>query len=281
MLFVFVTDDNNAECNVAAQLLLFDYDDMQISNDYTLAMTFSRAKCPKQLCILPPFASSASSEAKEAGSICVVCADGSIEIYSLADFQVTSVIEEEGEQFEAVVYCRNLERLCCCSRQGGMLFYSLNDGENDSGDELLEMEEDCSTTLTHGMDLSVTDGIRNAAGTDTTIGDGMITVDVSNDAIAATTSQGANVQTSPSAISLMGSNANLLAYKTSDLTLEDLRVFYALTQFDDKLTVYSAEVPSCWNDLGQVQKQRKQSQNMRHGGDERDFTKTWRLHNDA
>lgn len=162
-----------------------------------------------------------------------------------------------------------------------MLFYSLNDGENDSGDELLEMEEDCSTTLTHAMDLSVTDGIRNVAGTDTAIGDGMITVDVSNDAIAATSSQGANVQTSPSAISLMGSNANLLAYKTSDLTLEDLRVLYVLTQFDDKLTVYSAEVPSCWNDLGQVQKQRKQSQNMRHGGDERDFTKTWRLHNDA
>ncbi|KAH8417362.1 hypothetical protein KR222_009764, partial [Zaprionus bogoriensis] len=275
-------DENNAECNVAAQLLLFDYDDQQISNDYTLAMTFSRAKCPKQLCILPPFASSASAEAKEAGSICVVCADGCIEIYSLADFQVTSVIEEEGEHFEAVVYCRNLDRLCCCSRQGGMLFYSLNDSENDSGDELLEMEEDCSTTLTHGIELSVTDGIRNVAGTDAVMGEGIITVDVgNNDASAATTSQSAHVQTSPSAISLMGSNANLLAYKTADLTLEDLRVFYALTQFDDKLTVYSAEVPSCWNDLGQVQKQRKQSQNMRHGGDERDFTKTWRLHNDA
>jgi len=93
--------------------------------------------------------------------------------------------------------------------------------------------------------------------------------------------QGAHVQTSPSASSAPSTNANLLAYKTADLTLEDLKVFYALTQFDDKLTVYSAEVPSCWNDIGQVQNQRKQSQNMRHGGDERDFTRTWRLHNDA
>ncbi|TDG43863.1 hypothetical protein AWZ03_009727 [Drosophila navojoa] len=274
-------DENNAECNVAAQLLLFDYDDVQISNDYTLAMTFSRAKCPKQLCILPPFVSTASAEIKETGSICVVCADGCIEIYSLANFQVTSVIEEEGEHFVAVVYCRNLDRLCCCSRQGGMLFYSLNDGENDSGDELLEMEDDCSTTLTHAMDLSVTDGVRNVAGADPVIGDTILCGDGGSDAVAGTSSQNVHVQTSPSAASLMGNNANLLAYKTSDLSLEDLRVLYALTQFDDKLTVYSAEVPSCWNDLGQVQKQRKQSQNMRHGGDERDFTRTWRLHNDA
>lgn len=278
---LLISDENNAECNVAAQLLLFDYDDVQISNDYTLAMTFSRAKCPKQLCILPPFVSSTSAEIKETGSVCVVCADGCIEIYSLADFQATSVIEEEGEHFEAVVYCRNLDRLCCCSRQGGMLFYSLSDGENDSGDELLEMEDDCSTTLTHAMDLSVTDGVRNIAGADSVTGDTMIYSDGGSDAVAGTSSQNAHVQTSPSAASLMGNNANLLAYKTSDLTLEDLRVLYALTQFDDKLTVYSAEVPSCWNDLGQVQKQRKQSQNMRHGGDERDFTRTWRLHNDA
>ncbi|XP_062126380.1 baculoviral IAP repeat-containing protein 6 isoform X3 [Drosophila sulfurigaster albostrigata] len=274
-------DDNNAECNVAAQMLLFDYDDLQISNDYTLAMTFSRAKCPKQLCILPPSMSSASSDVKAAGSICVVCADGCIEIYSLDDFQVTSVIEEEGEHFEAVVYCRNLDRLCCCSRQGGMLFYSLNDGENDSGDELLEMDEDCSTTLTHAADLSVTDGARNMADADTIMIDGNISVDVCNEAAATTSSQSVHVQTSPSTVSLLANNANLLAYKTTDYTLEDLRLLYALTQFDDKLTVYSAEVPSCWNDLGQVQKQRKQSQNMRHGGDERDFTRTWRLHNDA
>ncbi|KQS39320.1 uncharacterized protein Dere_GG17289, isoform B [Drosophila erecta] len=279
--------DNNAEGNVAAQLLVFDYDDTQISNDYTLAMTFSRAKFPKQLCILPHFNS--SPEHKDAGSICVVCADGTVEIYSLADFQGTMVIEEEGEHFESVVYCRNLDRLCCCSRQGGLLFYSLSEGENDSGDELLEMDDDCSTTLTQAADVSVTDGARQLGGTDllgkTLLANESICVDVGSEAAAVPNSssaaQGAHVQTSPSAASAAASNANLLAYKTSDLTIEDLKVFYALTQFDDKLTVYSAEVPSCWNDLGQVQKQRKQSQNMRHGGDERDFTRTWRLHNDA
>ncbi|EDX13491.1 GD20723 [Drosophila simulans] len=279
--------DNNAEGNVAAQLLVFDYDDTEISNDYTLAMTFSRAKFPKQLCILPHFNS--SPEHKDAGSICVVCADGTVEIYSLADFQGTMVIEEEGEHFESVVYCRNLDRLCCCSRQGGLLFYSLSEGENDSGDELLEMDDDCSTTLTQAADVSVTDGGRQLGGTDllgkTLLANESICMDVGSEAAAipnsSSAAQGAHVQTSPSAASAPSTNANLLAYKTADLTLEDLKVFYALTQFDDKLTVYSAEVPSCWNDLGQVQNQRKQSQNMRHGGDERDFTRTWRLHNDA
>jgi len=266
---------------------VFDYDDTEISNDYTLAMTFSRAKFPKQLCILPHFNS--SPEHKDAGSICVVCADGTVEIYSLADFQGTMVIEEEGEHFESVVYCRNLDRLCCCSRQGGLLFYSLSDGENDSGDELLEMDDDCSTTLTQAADVSVTDGGRQLARTDllgkTLLANESICMDAGSEAAAipnsSSAAQGAHVQTSPSTSSAPSTNANLLAYKTADLTLEDLKVFYALTQFDDKLTVYSAEVPSCWNDIGQVQNQRKQSQNMRHGGDERDFTRTWRLHNDA
>ncbi|XP_068153762.1 baculoviral IAP repeat-containing protein 6 isoform X3 [Drosophila tropicalis] len=285
-------DENNAESNAAAaQLLLFDYDDTQISNDYTLAMTFSRAKCPKQLCILPQYAtgnssSSATSEQKEMGALCVVCADGSVEIYSLSDFQSTTVIEEEGEHFETVVYCRNLDRLCCCSRQGAMLFYSLSEGENDSGDELLEMEDDCNATLTtQGIaDMSVTDGGRTGSGRIEQAGKSLnaaeaISIDVGSE-VASTSGQSANVQTSPSIISLLANVTNLLAYKTTDLSLDDLRVFYALTQFDDKLTVYSAEVPSCWNDLGQVQKQRKQSQNMRNG-DEREFTRTWRLHNDA
>lgn len=275
---------------MAAQLLVFDYDDTQISNDYTLAMTFSRAKCPKQLCILPHFNSSTEQkEQKDAGSICVVCADGSVEIYSLADFQGTMVIEEEGEHFESVVYCRNLDRLCCCSRQGGLVFFSLSEGENDSGDELLEMEDECSTTLTQAAaDVSVTDGARHVSGagadlmSKTLMASDSICVDVGSEAAASSTAgQSAHVQTSPSAASMAAGSANLLAYKSADLTLDDLKLFYALTQFDDKLTVYSAEVPSCWNDLGQVQKQRKQSQNLRHGGDERDFTRTWRLHNDA
>ncbi|XP_030370289.1 baculoviral IAP repeat-containing protein 6 isoform X2 [Scaptodrosophila lebanonensis] len=288
------TNDNNAECNVAAQLLLFDYDDTQISNDYTLAVTFSRAKSPKQLCILPPFN---HAEQKETGAICVVCSDGSVEIYSLADFQPTHIIEEEGEHFEAVVYCRNLERLCCCSRQGVMLFFSLSEGDNDSGDEMLEIEDDCSTALIQAnasIDVTVTDAARDGAGAEpvnpakgeiTTNMNDVITIDVSNtpatDSGSIAASSSSQVQTSPSTMSILANNSNLLANKTSELTLEDLRIFYALIQFDEKLTVYSAEVPSCWNDLGQVQKQRKQSQNLRHGGDDREFTHTWRLHNDA
>lgn len=66
----------------------------------------------------------------------------------------------------------------------------------------------------------------------------------------------------------------------SDLTLIDLKLLYYLTLFDEMLTPYSAEVPSCWNELVQAQKQRRHPHNIRPG-DDGHLTKTWRLHNDA
>nr|XP_014092668.2 baculoviral IAP repeat-containing protein 6 isoform X3 [Bactrocera oleae] len=332
--------DFNSEA-VAAQLLLFDYVDSAISNEYTLAVTFSRTKCPQQLCILPNFQTSDDEQNSfntDSGALCVVCADGSMEIYSLTDFQPVTVVEEEGEHFVSVAYCRSLDRLCGCTRSGSLIFYSLNDAENESGDEMLEMEEDCKTALvtTYPQRPSENDFLNTDAGNrnialskvSVTVPDGLSrnvapTVSTSTSSVSigvehltddnqyfgieslltasnikidcsgqgSSSSSGLNgslnnnslsqSSPSPSTSSInAASTSNLLAYKTSELSLDDLRTLYELTQFDDVLALYTAEVPSCWNDLVQAQKQRKQPQHLRHG-DDTQFTKTWRLHNDA
>ncbi|XP_036324883.1 baculoviral IAP repeat-containing protein 6 isoform X2 [Rhagoletis pomonella] len=326
---------------VTAQLLLFDIDST-ISNEYTLAVTFSRAKCPQQLCILPSF-HVADYEQKDLhidpGALCVVCADGSMEIYSLTDFQPITVVEEDGEQFVSVAYCRSLDRLCGCTRNGSLIFYSLNDAENESGDEMLEMEEDCNAVLAAssapisggnifsniggcsgnsipgGTSVTVPDGVsRNVGGAtasattnSVSVRAGELTIDkqsLSNTSLLPVPNikvdcSGQGCSSSPSGYGIINNcnfsqsspspssssiNAvaasNFLAYKTNYFSLDDLRTLYELTQFDDVLALYTAEVPSCWNDLVQAQKQRKQPQHLRHG-DDTQFTKTWRLHNDA
>ena len=74
--------------------------------------------------------------------------------------------------------------------------------------------------------------------------------------------------------------SDILAYKQDNISLNTLRILYSLTLFDEMLTPYSAEVPGCWSELEQAQKQRRHSQNLRPGDDSH-LTKTWRLHNDA
>lgn len=305
---------------MAAQILLFDYVDGAITNDYSMALTFNRSKCPQQICILPSF--QLSAERRQCAAICAVCLDGSIELFSLQDFCPITTIEEEGIHFVSVAYCRSLDRLCGSTRNGTLIFYSLNDADNESGDEMLEMEEECNTTLIPqssqqtnqlnvSSEISVTDGScpNNAAeyakdkmSHGITSGNSQKQIDVimspssflnsPNIKVDCATAQqqscfvaGSGIsQSSPSpsssSVAAAAAASNLLAYKSSDLTLDDLQTLFNLTQFDHSLTVYSAEVPSCWNDLVNVQKQRKQPQHLRNGDDSQ-FTKTWRLHNDA
>ncbi|XP_073817547.1 BIR repeat containing ubiquitin-conjugating enzyme isoform X2 [Musca autumnalis] len=286
---------NEEEPTIGGQLLLFDCLNGVIPNEHKIAMTFSRQNYPKQICMLPNFqtiqiGSESSSVTTNCGAFCVVCADGSIEIISLADFQRISTIKEEKHHFTSVAYCRSLERLCCCTRRGSLIFYSLNDADNESGDEMIDIEEEaCPTALSGGgIGRCVTDGVRPQKGgeqqgaeglpsmddllrytTPTTTSSGFTTsikVDCGS-GIAGSVSQ---ASPSPSSTSMnSATTSNLLAYRSGELTLDDLRTLYSLTQFDDKVVPYTAEVPSCWNDLVQAQKQRKQSQH------------TWRLHNDA
>lgn len=72
---------------------------------------------------------------------------------------------------------------------------------------------------------------------------------------------------------------DLIAHR-KDLSVNDLKMLYSLTLFDEMLTPYSAEVPGCWTELVQAQKQRRHPQNLSPGEDTH-LIRTWRLHNDA
>ncbi|XP_055907013.1 baculoviral IAP repeat-containing protein 6 isoform X1 [Eupeodes corollae] len=265
---------------VSGQMLLFSCDfNGMISNDYTESVTFNRHKCPHQICILP---ACESSDRKvqgvdfDGGAICVVCADGSMQLRSLQDFKLITNIEVPNEQFVSAAYCKTLDRLCGCTKSGSLIFYSLHDTDNESGDETVDDENAnfcCNTDFSLGSggvgdgDLSETDG-RNGAR--------------ASGAGRKLQSETASIGTAPgpsTSETQTSTSSNLIAHK-SDLSLEDLRTLCDLTQFDEMLTPYTAEVPSCWNELVQAQKQRKQPQHLRPG-DDTHLTKTWRLHNDA
>lgn len=284
--------------SACAQILLYDCNGFVISDDYIAAVTFSLSKCPRQLCLLPSYnlierrMHSNERSSFDSGALCVVCADGSLELYSLDDLHTITTVNVENEHFVSVVYCKSLDRLCGCTRNGSLIFYSLNDTDNESGDELIELDDECSTTLVQltkesssfdQQELSeITEIDGSIANTSSTQGDNNLTLSASSvtmTTIKVDVGNGPQSSPSPSSSSTVAA-ANLLAYKPGDLTLDDLHTFYALTQFDEMLTPYTAEVPSCWNELVQAQKQRKQPQHLRPG-DDTHLTKTWRLHNDA
>ncbi|XP_075144573.1 BIR repeat containing ubiquitin-conjugating enzyme [Haematobia irritans] len=306
--FAMNEEMHSSSQSVGGQLLLFDYINGAIPNEHKMAMTFNRENCPKQICMLPNFQNISmagesimqTSPNMNAGAFCVVCANGSIEIFSLADFQRISTIREETHYFVSVAYCRSLERLCCCTRKGYLIFYSLNDADNESGDEMIDMEEEtCPSLLVSSnndvigaaMERCVTDGVTPPKQSENlnfdtnamqeaedaqkchtpTAFTTTIKVDCGTSSIQSSTGGGiCQSSPSPSSTSInTATTSNLLAYRSGDLSLEDLRTLYSLTQFDHKVVLYTAEVPSCWNDLGQAQKQRKPSLH------------TWRLHNDA
>lgn len=287
--------------SVGGQLLLFDCIDGSIPNEHKKAITFSRAKCPKDICILPNFQYLSDGRDKSSavaenynhdniGAFSVVCTDGSIELFTLNNFQRISSIKEEQHFFISVTYCRSLERLCCCTKEGVLIFYSLNDTD-ESGDEMIDMEEESCTAVTlndSNNELSVTDGANvnqdqrekeNISAC--VLNDNLkqlnpeklpystnIKIDCGSNQSCFSV-PGFPASPSPSSMTANATTSNLLANRNGDLTLNDLRSLYALTLFDDKSIPYTAEVPSCWNNLVQAQKQRKQSQH------------TWRLHNDA
>lgn len=348
--------------SVGGQLLMFDFNDDSIPNEHRLAMTFSRAKSIQQMCVLPNFSANGvqcadysslntnnignnglQSSIDISGALCTVCKDGFIRIYSMHDFQYICGISEPDQHFVSVAYCRSVERLCCSTRTGVLFFYSLNDNENESGDEMLELEDDQQMKLTMAdnvkknakniddLETSVTDGGGGISGgvvsdlgqsmsqiskdslgqqektCDQTMEDSNTTnrknqrkiasrnekirkndvpvgkmSDCENQTSASSAGSSAAFlsSTTSSTISNQTNLPNLLAYRTDEFTLQELETLHSLTEFDENLTMYGAEVPSSWTDLVQAQKQRKQTQNMRNG-DDTQFYKTWRLRNDT
>ncbi|XP_075222220.1 BIR repeat containing ubiquitin-conjugating enzyme isoform X2 [Lycorma delicatula] len=71
-----------------------------------------------------------------------------------------------------------------------------------------------------------------------------------------------------------------LLVNESVLGLNELKLLYELTQFENLSPCYAATVPACWTELMQAQKQRRHPQHLQHA-DDIHHTRSWRLQNDA
>lgn len=233
--------------------------------------SFSVCIYPKEICLFSNASSPSSSSSSSTSNLntqsvdlrrfCCLLSNGKIEIFSVKSLTSLFAVEPfPDDTFKTMTYCGNSERLCCCTEKGVLVFYSLNDDDSDSSDEQLEEdydinEEACETTTNFGY--SETDG---------------------------TTTQ--PIDSSPSTFQLSPDSpiATILLAHKRDLGLNELKTLYSLTLFDDGLTPYTAEVPSCWYELVQAQKQRRMTTpaNLKNGlPDDNQFVKTWRLHNDT
>lgn len=233
--------------NVRSQVLVYEIDDKGLINEQIVAKkTFINDHVPIEFCILPKFDTNErffSGCPTDSNAFVITCLDGSIKVLSIKTLKTLSEAKVHGEKFISCVYCKNLERLCASTVNGTLHFYSFYDLDNDSGDEI---EEE----------------IMNS----TEIND-----DKCNRVLPSTSKTFSKIESGKN------SKIEIIANRKS-LNLNDLKLLYSLTQFDENLTLYSAEVPGCWTEI--LQAKRRHPQNMSPSEDTH-LTRTWRLHNDA
>lgn len=260
--------------------------------------------CPVQICMLPTYmnASASSSAADnnsndsnindvarsqigapssvnpnsdiDNGVFAMVCHDGSLQLIALLSLRMISEISSVKGKFISVTYCKNLERLCVCTTDGLLHFYSFYDLDTESD----EQEDEKMNFL--ASDTSLTGGENEISETDGSNQNSCL-LDLPSTSTSplqqetTTNIDAVDVSTPPGLKPII----ELYALK-NDLSINDLKTLYSLTLFDEMLTQYSAEVPACWNELVQAQKHRRHPHHLRPG-DDTHLTKTWRLHNDA
>lgn len=252
------TDQNDAyspEEFPFVHLLLYGIDENGLIKEVPLCQRLLGPKdTPIEICMLPKFDTNGrlfnGSSSTESGAFVMTCVDGSIKVLSITTLKTISEAKVEGQKFISTVYCKNLERLCGCTDKGMLHFYSFYDLDIDSSDEV----DDESTMLTN--EPSTTSEDKQA---------------FYDNAMPSTSTAAPNDEKK--------ANPELFAHR-KNLSLNDLKVLYSLTLFDEMLTPYSAEVPGCWTELVQAQKQRRHPQHLSPGEDTH-LTRTWRLHNDA
>lgn len=248
-------------------LVVFEIKDIGLEAIPTVSRWFLDDNAPVQICMLPNYIDKITNDVVDANSenvFAMICQSGKLLLISLLTLITISDVSEY-EKFVTVTYCKNLERICASTSSGMLHFYSFFDMDLDSADDH-EDDKVANLDVQFGMsegDISETDGLNK----------GQPIPSTSNSPPCAQ-------RDSAHCATYYGSSAvQFFAYKL-ELTPHDLKSMYALTLFDPILTQYSAEVPACWNELIQAQKQRRPSQQLR-AGDNSYLTKTWRLHNDA
>ncbi|XP_065072528.1 baculoviral IAP repeat-containing protein 6 isoform X2 [Ochlerotatus camptorhynchus] len=250
-----------------------------VKTDDPLVKWLTDEETPTEIVMLPKCDSSGRSfggPETENGIFVMTCEDGKLRIVSLKTLTIVSEASVKDDRFVSATYCKSLERLCGCTSKGCLHFYSFYDLDADSSDE-----RDDDVTCMVGSGSKVTSGAdRSQYGTDggpSSAGPNLLKYEATPSTSTSTTAQ-----LPPSTNNGHGENHLadiLLAYKP-ELSIPTLKVLYSLTLFNEMLTPYSAEVPGCWSELEQAQKQRRHPQHLRPG-DDTHLTKTWRLHNDA
>lgn len=240
--------ENCDECLLA----VYEIDDKGLLIETPISKRiFMNDEVPVEFCMLPKFDTNGrifSGSPTESNAFVITCVDGSVKVLSITSLKTLSEARVENEKFISSVYCKNLERLCSCTASGSLHFYSFYDLDNDSSDEI-EDEVIAEPILKPDYDTPMP------------------------------STSSAAMQTAKISSENKSQKIELLAHK-KDLSLVDLKTLYSLTLFDEMLTPYSAEVPGCWTELVQAQKQRRHPQNMGPGEDTH-LIRTWRLHNDA
>lgn len=251
------TDQNDAyspEEFPFVHLLLYGIDDNGLIKEVPLCQRLLGPKdTPIEISMLPKFDTNGrlfSGSPTESGAFVMTCVDGSIKVLSITTLKTLSEAKVEGQKFISTVYCKNLERLCGCTDKGLLHFYSFYDLDIDSSDEV---DDESAITMGESANDNKQTNYDNAI---------------------------PSTSTAPPTLADEKRSLPELVANRKELTLNDLKVLYSLTLFDEMLTPYSAEVPGCWSELVQAQKQRRHPQHLSPGEDTH-LTRTWRLHNDA
>lgn len=259
-------DEELLDSSKRVKLILYGIKDDGLLNEIPIcSRLLDESDTPLEFCMLPTYDNNGRnlSENNHSGVFVMVCSDGSLKMITITTLKTVSEAKIENEKFVSAIYCKSLERLCGCTETGSLHFYSFYDLDADSGDD---REDDVLYLPT--ADNSMLFGDHEMLEIEETHQEIPIC-----DNISTSSQQTINLPSTPSV------NVTILAYKP-EINLNDLKLLHTLTQFDEMLTSYSAEVPGCWSELVQAHKQRRHPQQMRPG-DDMHLTKTWRLHNDA
>jgi baculoviral IAP repeat-containing protein 6 len=240
------TDNVRNDEMVQSQILVYEIDEKGLIKEQIVSRRmFINDQVPIEFCILPKFDTNErffSGCPTDSNAFVITCLDGSIKVLSIKTLNTLSEANVQGENFISCVYCKNLERLCASTANGTLHFYSFYDLDNDSSDEI-DDEVINSTESIENKYKRVLPSTSNAY---------------------------------PKVECEKNSKIEIIANRKS-LNLNDLKLLYSLTQFDESLS-YSAEVPGCWTEIFQAK--RRHPQNMSPSEDTH-LTRTWRLHNDA
>ncbi|XP_023289754.1 baculoviral IAP repeat-containing protein 6 isoform X3 [Orussus abietinus] len=159
---------------------------------------------------------------KPCGQVALVCKDGVVRLLDLSTLKTVREARLDGRKFISAAYCTSLERLCVCTNDGVLHFFTTMEE-----DESVEEKEDAD-------DINM---ISEA-------------------------SRSGNESTAPStSTSLATYQEQIIAHK-SNLTYSDLRTLYELTRFGRHSPAYSATVPPCWSEMMQAQRQRRHPQHL-------------------